>query len=209
MKDTVQLIIIWLIEYLELIAAALIVFASLVAVYKFFIKARLKIIFDPNETYHERTVENGRQAIFLHLIIKNRGFVTARNCEGYLIKVMRFDKERHRFVFDDRFPAQLILKWAHEKDFSSKPILPRNKRPLDLVFAHPGDQNLCLFTEHFPRGSNTFFTSGVYLVDIAVISDNAKEVKGTFELIWNADWKNIQVKKIGCFDKIKLFFRRE
>jgi len=205
MIDKLLLLINWLIEHLELLAAALIVLASLGSIYKFFIKARLKIVFDPNETYHERIVENDQRAMFLHLIVKNNGFITARGCQSYLVKVAKLEEKTDEFIPDKRFPAQMVLKWAHEKDFLSRPILSRDNRRMDLVFAYPNDQNLYIFTEHFPRGSNTFFTLGTYLLKIVVISDNAKEVSGMFKLIWDGDWKDIRIKKLNYFDRTKSF----
>jgi len=159
-----------------------------------FYRPRLKLKFDPKETYHE-AFEVGRKknSLWLHLMCENNGFVEAKAVNGFLTKVYNFDPERHCYKENNEFRSQLILKWAHEDDFSPRNILPRDKRRLDVCFIYQDDSQLYFSTKYYPSGTAKTLPRGKYKLEVIVTGDNINHpAKYNMCILWNGMWKGIK-----------------
>jgi len=160
----------------------------------FFYRPRLKLKFDPKETYHE-VFEVGRKknSLWLHLMCENNGFVEAKAVNGFLTKVYNFDTEKCSYKENHEFRSQIILKWAHEDDFSPRNILPRDKRRLDVCFIYEDDSQLYFSTKYYPSGTAKTLPPGKYLLEIVVTGDNINHpAKYKLCILWSGEWKGLK-----------------
>ena len=157
----------------------------------------LGIYFDAAETYHTRTiVENNSTGFFCHLMVRNKGEQTAKNCRARLIGVFH-QEPNGEFVRHPGFVNPAILKWAHEPDFNPKDIedLPRR---LDLCYTDQSVlHSLIFFTPIRPNGNQTIFPPGTYRVRIRVDADNASRAEGVFIVRYNDVWNQVRIDPDG------------
>ncbi len=149
-------------------------------------KARLKIYYDPAETYHKLRDLSFRGTVgnFAHVMVKNKSRSVAKNCIGELMGIKELKGNQYLRVPGFRNIAQ--LKWAHEPDFSPKDIDRDSPRRLDLCYVHQGYDILHFFTKKYPTGNQTDFPPGIYKVEIGVKSDNSKSVRNSFIVRYEA-----------------------
>ena len=163
-------------------------------VINYFNRSRLEIYYDPNETYHKAIDVSFKRVLgnFAHVMVRNHGKNMAKNCAGELrdIEVLKNNK----FQSIPGYRNIMSLKWAHEKDFSPKDIEADVSRRLDVCYVHQGYDILHFFTEKYPSGNQTDFTSGEYKVKIRVKSDNTKSVEKEFIVKYD----------VGKFDSLRI-----
>lgn len=163
----------------------------------YFSRPKLHIYFDPNESYHTRTVVDlgGTLGFFCHLMISNNGRQIAKKCRGRLIEVNVLDSNGI-FRHHPDFVSPVVLKWAHEINFDIKDVEPDIPKRLDLCYgvqSKPGV--LIFFTPKFPTGNRTDFPPGTYRVKVRVDAENASTVDGTFIIKYTGVWNQIQVSE--------------
>jgi hypothetical protein len=145
-------------------------------------RPRLRIYYDPNETYLVRRVRElrGAPGFFCHLMVKNEGKVTARACHARLMKVHVQDASGD-YKPHPGFINPVVLKWAHEADFEPRDIDRDLSKRLDLCYTvEPHPKVLRFFSHKVPSGNQTDFPPGHYLVEVRVTADNAATVDGEF-----------------------------
>ncbi|MBI5356427.1 hypothetical protein HZB78_02340 [Candidatus Collierbacteria bacterium] len=129
-------------------------------------RPQLEVYYDPRETYYKaRDLGfNAVLGLFCHVMVRNKGKNTAVGCVGELksIKLLKND------VFQNvsEYRNIMRLKWAHEKDFSSKDIDTDTPRRLDVCYVHKGFDILHFFTEKYPSGNQTDFPPGEYKIRV-------------------------------------------
>ncbi len=165
--------------------------------WRYFRRPKLRLYFDPDETYHTRTVVDmgGALGFFCHLMVSNDGNQIAKNCRGRLIEVSIPDSNG-QFRCHPDFVNPVVLKWAHETDFGPKGIEPDIPRRLDLCYAvqsMPGV--LRFFTPKLPTGNRTDFPPSTYCVRVRVDAENAASVDRTFIISYAGIWNQIQVSE--------------
>ncbi|MDO8471182.1 MAG: hypothetical protein Q7S49_01050 [bacterium] len=181
--------------WLQQIAALLTIIAIPYAILRFVIyKAKLKTSFKENETYHEVKVidhYNQPQSLWLHLMVRNKGFELAKKTQAYLSQVWIKDKTYKKL---DDFRSPVKLKWSHEADMSTIDILPRHSRRLDICYICEGDNILYLVTTEHPSGTiQRRLNPGKYVFDIVVVSDNSfRPSRFLFHVNWGGKWKTIK-----------------
>src|SRR3989344_8298580 len=83
--------------WLEQIVALFTIIAIPYALIRYiFYKTRLKISFQPKETYHEVKLvdqHNQPQSLWLQLMVKNNGFEVAKRTEAYLCQIWEKDSK--------------------------------------------------------------------------------------------------------------------
>lgn len=144
---------------------------------------------------HAFDISTNKEGNFFHLIIKTTGRSDAKNCMGTLISVEEQKNRDGKFCPHIGFTSPVKLKWAHEKDWSSKDIPPKTSIPLDLCYVLEGDPSLHFFTEKFPRGLQTDFPQGNYRAKVRVTGDNVKPDVKEFLFRWGSDWKNLKIEE--------------
>ena len=163
----------------------------------YFTRPTLRVYFDANETYHLRKVADlgGARGFFCHLMVRNDGKQTARDCQGRLIEVHMRDSNG-QFKPHPDFVSPVVLKWAHETDFTRRDIEPDLPRRLDLCYAvesMPGV--LIFFTPKVPSGNRTDFPPGTYRVKVRVYAGNASHADGTVTIVYNGTWNQIELSE--------------
>jgi hypothetical protein len=163
----------------------------------YFRRPRLRLYFDPNETYHTRSLADlgGAIGFFCHLMVSNDGKQTAKNCRGRLIEVSVPDSSG-RFRRHPDFVNPVVLKWAHEMDFDPKDIEPDLPKRLDLCYAVQSmPEILRFFTPKLPTGNRTDFPPDTYCVKIRIDAENAAHVDGTFMIDYTGVWNQFRVSE--------------
>jgi hypothetical protein len=173
----------------------------------YFRRAKLCLYFDPQSTYHKRLIVDRGNAlgIFCHLMVRNEGKQTARNCRARLIFVKHKDSSG-QFVLHPDFVNPVILKWAHETDFDSKDVEAGLPRRLDLCYVIESLPNILnFFTLPIPNGIRKEFPPGIYQVKIRIDSENAGSVSGEFLIDFTKNWDKITIE--AQKGEKKVFFR--
>jgi len=179
------------------IAALLTIIGIPYALLRFAIyKAKLKTYFKEKETYHEvKALDhyNQPQSIWLHLMVKNKGFELAKKTEAYLSQVWIKDKDDNYKKLEG-FRSPIKLKWSHEADWSPVDILPRHARRLDICYICQGEAILYLVTNEHPSGTiQRRLAPDQYVFDIVIVSDNSfKPSRFLFQVGWDGEWKTIK-----------------
>lgn len=196
--------------WFQQLAAILIIIGIPIALLKLIIyKARHKIFFRPKETYQEVKLldyPNKPQSLWLHLMVKNKGYEISKNAEAYLSEIW-FKKNDTSYKKLDIFRAPVKLKWAHEEDIYPIDILPRETRRLDICFICKNIKILYLEAKGFPSGTvkNTLIPAD-YLFIIKVASKNSLyPAKFILNVVWDGRWRTIRgdkyVKTFKIFKK--------
>src|SRR2546427_2737558 len=88
---------------------------------------RLRVLFDPAGEPQQAIVADAGNTIgwFYRLRVDNYGRGTADECQATLAAV-------EPVIAGPSLPRPATLKWAHEEDYRSIPIEPRESRKLDL-----------------------------------------------------------------------------
>jgi hypothetical protein len=156
-------------------------------------RARLRIYFDPAETYHVRRVVdyNNQLGRFCHFMVRNEGKEIARQCRVRLMAVGTLTPQGPVPVED--FVAPRTLKWAHEPDWDPRDIEPDVRRRADLCYAVDGTPLLIFFTTPMPSGVRTIFPPGTYRVRVRVDSENAERDEATYDIAFDGTWQTVHV----------------
>ena len=165
--------------------------------YKYYRRPILRIYFDPNETYHTRTVTDmgGTLGFFCHLMVCNDGKDVAEACQGRLIEVNILGPG-DEYQPHPGFVNPAVLKWAHEPDFGPRNIDTDLPKRLDLCCAVQYMPDvLSFFTHKRPNGNRTDFPPGTYRVTVRIDSENAATVNGTFTISYAGIWNQVQVSE--------------
>ena len=182
-------------QWLEQIAALLTIVAIPYAFLRLVIyKAKHKIKFQPDETYHEVIVADHPQrplSLWLQLMVRNSGFEVSKNAEAYIANVWNIEKDL--VVKLSAFRAPVKLKWSHEGKIAPVDILPRSSRRLDVCFICQNEEILHLMAEGFPSGTiKNELPPSEYVFEIVVVSDNSlRPARFLFRIIWDGVWKNL------------------
>ena len=158
-------------------------------------KARHKISFQPEETYHEVRLDDypGRpQSYWLHVVVENTGYELSRNVEGYLSEIWIKQGGTYRRL--EEFKAPVKLKWSHEADIHPIDILPKARRKLDVCYIVKNVNILYLMAKGFPSGTvKNMLDPGDYVFIIKIVSENSLIPK-TFLLsvAWDGAWKTLK-----------------
>jgi hypothetical protein len=161
-------------------------------------RPKLQIYYDPDETYHVRSLVDMHGALdfFCHLMVKNQGKVTAKACQARLISVDVGDPNGD-YGPHPGFMSPVVLKWAHEPDFDPRDIDPDLSRRLDLCYTvQPYPEALRFFSHKVPSGNRTDFPPGNYMVAVRVSAENAASVDGTFIVSHNGTWDRVRVSDV-------------
>lgn len=163
----------------------------------YFGRPKLDIFYDANETYHKAVDLSFNNILgnFGHVMVKNTGKTTAKNC---VAKLQSVDVLRNgEFVSVPEYRNIMTLKWAHELDFLPKDIDSDYPVRLDLCYVHQGNDILRFATKKYPGGNQTDFLPGKYRVKIKVNCDNTSSVEKSFivELL-SGDFNSLQISNI-------------
>jgi len=162
----------------------------------YFNRPKLEIYYDPNETYHKRTViSTNLLGNFAHVMVKNNGKSTAKNCVGELRSVEVLKNNQLQKV--PGYVKIMSLKWAHERDFSPKDIEVDTPRRLDVCYVYQGLDILYFFIDKYPSGNQTDFPPDEYRIKIRIKSDNAESVEKEFIVKYYAgNFDSLEIKNI-------------
>ena len=158
----------------------------IIRVMKYIRRPQLGIYYDPKETYYKANDYgfNGRLGLFCHVMVKNKGKMVARNCVGDLKTIEKRINNTYEKI--PSYVCVMRLKWAHEKDFTSKDIDPDVPRRLDVCYVHKGFDTIHFFTEKYPSGNTTDFLPGKYKIRIRVKGQNISTVEKDFLISYRA-----------------------
>ena len=182
----------WLQQFAALLTIVAIPYAFInLVIYK----ARHRISFQLEETYHEATLLNHQlrpQSLWLQLMVKNKGFEISKRAEAYIAGIWKKEAGK-MFVKVRGFRSPVKLKWSHEGKIEPVDILPRRSRRLDVCYICNGEQILRLMAEAFPSGTiKNELEVGEYVFEIVVVSENSLRPAGfLFNVQWNGHWKKI------------------
>lgn len=162
---------------------------------KYIRRPRLHVYFDAASTYQTRDVVDagGAPGYFCHVMVRNGGRTTARNCRGRLLDV----SARNPDGSTSRAPgflAPVFLKWAREPDFDPRDVEAGDRpRRLDLCFALASSPDqLRFFAPPSPSGV-LLFPPGVYTVEVQVTADNVRAGHGVFRVDFTRGWDRIVI----------------
>ena len=167
--------------------------ALLPSLWRYRQRPRLHLYFNAADTYHRRSVidAGGAEGYFCHVMVRNCGPTTARNCRGELMEVLHRNADGSTSPAPG-FVASVPLKWAHESDFGPRDIEHEHPRRLDLCFALvTSPQMLRFFAPPTPSGVQKIFPPGVYTVAVRVTADNAEPARGVFRVDFTHGWDGI------------------
>lgn len=158
-------------------------------------KPQLRVYFDAGETYHRRQVADQGMllGLFCHVMVANDGIRVARACEGQLVALEILDAGGYRPA--PGFVSAVRLKWAHEPNFETKDVLPREPVRLDLCYTIDGSPTLTFFAPGTPSGNQTRFGSGTYRARIRVRSTQE-------DLAAAETW--VEIRHRGTWDELKV-----
>lgn len=160
----------------------------------YFRRSRLHVYFDAASTYQIREVAGGASGYFCHVMVRNDGRSTARNCRGRLLEVSVRNPDGSTSPAPG-FLAPVFLKWAREPDFDPRDVERDRPRPLDLCFALASSPDqLRFFAPPSPSGV-LIFPRGVYTVRVQVSVDNMRDAHGVFRVDFTRGWDQIVVSE--------------
>lgn len=164
-------------------------------IHKYISQPKLVLYFESSESYHTRIVpsQNNTQSFFCHLMVKNTGRKTAKNCRARVIDIQAEDTTGS-FVLCPGFLNPFILKWAHEDNFNPKDIEPDIPVRLDLCCGLQNrPNNLIFITQQKADGNQTIYPPGTYNVKVRVNAENSQTVDGEFVIQFGGSWNDIHV----------------
>ena len=150
--------------------------------------------FDPASTYERRDIGDagGTPGYFCHVMVRNDGPTTARNCRGRLLEVRVRNADGSTSPAPGFF-APVFLKWAREPDFDAREVEGNQARRLDLCFAlASAPDQLRFFAPPSPSGV-LIFPPGAYTVSVQVTADNTRAADGVFHVDFTSGWDRIVV----------------
>ena len=160
-------------------------------------KAKLKIYYDKDETYHNLPIVNIKpikNGLFLHVMVKNENKILAKNCYGELTEVLEYQNGKYSKA--KTFSAPVVLKWAHE-DWGKKLDIDKDvPRRLDICHTVDGFDYFSFMTQGGPRGIQTQFSKGKYKIKVRVKGDNTDFSYGEYLLDFDRNWKNIRIDNL-------------
>lgn len=160
-------------------------------------KAKLELYYDKDETYYNVPIVNispVKNGLFLHVMVKNKSEILAKNCYGELVEVQEYQKSKYSKV--KTFTAPVVLKWAHE-DFGKKLDVDKDiPRRLDICHTIDGFDYFLFMTERGPRGIQTQFPKGEYKIKVRVKGDNTDFSYGEYLIDFDGNWKNIRIDNL-------------
>lgn len=160
-------------------------------------RPRLEIYYDPNKTYHtaKDLSFQGVRGNFVHVMVRNNGRHTAKNCIGELGSIKEF--KNGKFQDAPGYRNVMQLKWAHEKNFSPKDIDKDYPKRLDVCYVHEGYDILHFFTEKYPSGNQTDFPPGKYRIKIRAKCDNGETSEKEFIVKYEAkDFHSLRIEDV-------------
>jgi hypothetical protein len=166
--------------------------------WSFIRRPRLHVYFDPATTYHMRDVVDagGAPGYFCHVMVRNCGRATARNCRGRLLEISVRNLDGSTAPAPG-FLAPVFLKWAREPDFDPRDLERDQPRALDLCFTLASSPHqLRFFAPPSPSGVQ-IFPPGVYTVRVTVTADNMRAIQGVFRIDFTRGWNQIAVAEGG------------
>jgi hypothetical protein len=189
-------------EFTKLLSPFLTVISWLLSLLKL---TRHEILFQPKETYHHVRITNRHgepQSIWLHLMVKNKGYVISRDAEASLTEIWKI-KEGFSIKKLDEFKAPVKLKWAHEKYIQPIDILPNKSRRLDVCYIYENGKLMHLEAESFPSGTiKNELPPDNYVFLISVISKNClRPAKFYFNVSWDGRWGTLKGKDYNSIFK--------
>ncbi len=164
---------------------------ALRSVFTYFTGPRLHVYFNAQKTYHihHATIFEGKGdslGYFCHVIVRNGGRETAKQCRGRLAGLRPIGDES-RFP---RFGAPEVLRWAYERNFNPCDIQPKMNHRLDLCCALEALPNHLIIET---PGARTLLPQGIYLMKVRVDAENAKHAEGAFRVEFTGAWNEIRV----------------
>ena len=156
------------------------------------LRPRLHVYFDAAATYQTRDIgdSGGVLGYFCHVMVRNGGRATARNCRGRVIEVgvRRTDGSMSPAP---EFPGPTFLKWAREPDFGPRDVEVGRPRQLDLCFAlASAPDQLRFFAPPSPSGV-VIFPPGVYRAKVRITADQMRAAEGVFHIDFTRGWDRI------------------
>lgn len=164
----------------------------------FLSQPRLELYFDPSQTYHVVPDQSfrGKDGMFLHVMVVNRGRAVARQCRGILAEVHE-EQGSGAFAPASLFRNPVELHWAHEPlDCFAKDIPSHEPTRLDVCFAHEGNRTLHFFCEKRPRGIQTDFPPGRYEIKIRVRSEEGTTCSRDFLITWDGNFRKLYMEQL-------------
>jgi hypothetical protein len=155
-------------------------------------RSTLHVYFDAAVTYQIREVAGGASGYFCHVMVRNNGSTTARNCRGRLLEVSMRHPDGSTSPAPG-FVAPVFLKWAGQRDFDPQDVERDQPRRLDLCFALASSPDqLRFFAPPSPSGV-LIFPRGVYTVRVRVSVDNMRAAHAVFRVDFTRGWDDIVV----------------
>ena len=195
--DTIFSLIFWkTTPWLSQISALLTIIAIPYAFLRLVVyRAKHKISFQPEETYHQATLLDHPlkpQSLWLQLMVKNKGFEISKNAEAYISEIWKKENNKSFCKLKD-FRAPVKLKWSHEAAILPIDILPKHARRLDVCFICEGENILHLMSQGFPSGTiKNEIVYGEYIFEIIVVSENSlRPARFLLNVEWDGKWKSI------------------
>jgi hypothetical protein len=159
-------------------------------------RPRLHLYFDPASTYHMCDDPDGATGYFCHVMVRNRGRATVRNCRGRLIEVSVRSPNGSTAPAHGFF-VPVFLKWAREPDFDPRDLESDQARALDLCFTLASTPHqLRFFAPPSPSGVQ-ILPPGVYAVRVTVSADNERAAHRLFRVDFTRDWNQIVVAEVS------------
>lgn len=163
-------------------------------------RAKLKLSFDPKDTYNRVSLHGGGLGFFTHVKVENRKRVTAQKTTAHITTWLVKGTD-DKFYKHPGFMAPVTVKWANARSVEPCEIEKGTPRRMDLVHAvdFQPDQ-LLLFTDPKQHaGVTTQFPLGQYRARVQVSAKNAKSIEGYFEITFK-NWDDIRVERMKKFD---------
>ena len=157
-------------------------------------RPRLHVYFDAASTYEIRDVVDagGVPGYFCHVMVRNDGRATARNCRGRLLEVRTRNPDGSTSPAPG-FLAPVFLKWAREPNFDPRDVEGDQPRRLDLCFALASSPDQLRFYAPPSPSGVLIFPRGAYLVTVRVTADNMGAAHGVFRVDSTRGWDQIVV----------------
>lgn len=161
---------------------------------RIFIRPKLSVYLENNKTYHKvRDVHVNKMGNFVHVTVRNRGWLEAKSCQGSLINVEQMNSN-DTFCSHPGFRGPVVLKWSGEGDFGPRNIGHKLSRGLDVCYVHEGINTLHAFTQKFPRGIQTDFPHGTYRFTIRVSGENVRAITERYIIHWDGSWEDLTIE---------------
>lgn len=176
---------------LQTISAIVIIMGLPAIFFRWIRKPKVKLYFDPKETYHNVfAVDIKKYTLWIHIMVKNKSLTDIRNAQGFVSAVWEIkDGEKHILPL---FRNQIKVHWAHENDYNPKDIIRRNKKRLDVCYSVDGDKILYLATQHHPSGTQMSLNTGEYILLMNLTAENISSKSYLLRVIWNGNYTELK-----------------